>query len=472
MRLTVNSSFLGDAVLTPKGDKLYYCAAFESGYDLWEHNFKENTTKLLIKGIGGGTMFPDKKGENIFLVSRGQLKKIEVNGSKTTPIAFNAEFSYRPAKEREYIFHHTWRQVLDKFYDPKIHGIDWAGYEKAYAKFLPHINNNHDFAEMLSEMLGELNGSHTGARYRSASSSPSTATLGAFYDNSYTGDGLKIQEIIAKGPLTKTGSKIKAGCIIEKINGTSIKGGEDYYPLLSGKAGKKVLLSVYDPATKERFEEQVKPISYGTQSDLLYKRWVEQKRQMVDKLSNGKIGYVHVRGMNSESFRDTYSELLGRCREKAAVIVDTRHNGGGWLHEDLAILLSGEVFAKFTPRGQYIGNDPFNRWTKPSCVLMCEDNYSNAHGFPWTYKTLKLGKLIGAPVPGTMTAVWWENQIDPSIVFGIPQVGMQDMQGRYLENLQLEPDIEVYNSPESQLKGEDHQLEEAVKEMLKEVSSK
>ena len=234
-------------------------------------------------------------------------------------------------------------------------------------------------------------------------------------------------------------------------------------------SGKQVLLSVYDPATKERFEEQVKPITYGTQSDLLYKRWVEQKRQMVDKLSNGKIGYVHVKGMNSESFRDTYSELLGRCREKEAVIVDTRHNGGGWLHEDLAILLSGELYAKFTPRGQFIGNDPFNRWLKPSCVLMCEDNYSNAHGFPWTYKTLKIGKLIGAPVPGTMTAVWWETQIDPSIVFGIPQVGMQDMQGRYLENQQLEPDIEVYNSPESQLRGEDHQLEEAVKEMLKEV---
>ena len=472
MRLTVNSSFLGDAVLTPKGDKLYYCATFEDGYDLWEHNFKENTTKLLIKGVGGGTMFPDKKGENIFLVSRGQLKKIEIKDSKTKPIAFKAEFAYRPAKEREYIFHHTWRQVLDKFYDPAIHGIDWAGYEKAYEKFLPHINNNYDFAEMLSEMLGELNGSHTGARYRSASSAPATASLGAFYDNSHTGDGLKIEEIIAKGPLTKAGTKIKPGCIIEKIDGTGIKRGEDYYPLLSGKAGKKVLLSVYNPATKEHFEEQVKPITYGAQSDLLYKRWVEQKRLMVDKLSNGKIGYVHVEGMNSESFRETYSELLGRCREKEAVIVDTRHNGGGWLHEDLAILLSGELYAKFTPRGQFIGNDPFNRWIKPSCVLMCEDNYSNAHGFPWTYKTLKIGKLIGAPVPGTMTAVWWESQIDPSIVFGIPQVGMQDMQGRYLENQQLEPDIEVYNSPESQLKGEDHQLEEAVKEMLKEVGNK
>lgn len=472
MRLTVNSSFLGDAVLTPKGDKLYYCAAFEDGYDLWEHNFKENTTKLLIKGVGGGTMFPDKKGENIFLVSRGQLKKIEIKDSKTKQIAFKAEFSYRPAKEREYIFHHTWRQVLDKFYDPQIHGIDWTGYKKAYEKFLPHINNNYDFAEMLSEMLGELNGSHTGARYYSTSSAPATASLGAFYDNNYTGDGLKIEEIIAKGPLTKAETKIRPGCIIEKIDGTSIKRGEDYYPSLSGKAGKKVLLSIYNPATKERFEEQVKPITYGTQSDLLYKRWVEQKRQMVDKLSNGKIGYVHVKGMNSDSFRDTYSELLGRCREKEAVIVDTRHNGGGWLHEDLAILLSGKLYAKFTPRGQFIGNDPFNRWLKPSCVLMCEDNYSNAHGFPWTYKTLKIGKLIGAPVPGTMTAVWWESQIDPSIVFGIPQVGMQDMQGRYLENLQLEPDIEVYNSPESQLKGEDHQLEEAVKEMLKEVGKK
>ena len=129
--------------------------------------------------------------------------------------------------------------------------------------------------------------------------------------------------------MTKADTKIKPGCIIEKIDGTNIKSGEDYYPLLSGKAGKQVLLSVYDPATKERFEEQVKPITYGTQSDLLYKRWVEQKRQMVDKLSNGKIGYVHVKGMNSESFRDTYSELLGRCREKEAVIVDTRHNGGG-----------------------------------------------------------------------------------------------------------------------------------------------
>ncbi len=189
-------------------------------------------------------------------------------------------------------------------------------------------------------------------------------------------------------------------------------------------------------------------------------------------MSGGKVGYIHIKGMDSQSFRKTFSDLMGRYRNCDAIVIDTRHNGGGWLHEDLAILLSGTEFARFTPRGQYIGSDPFNRWFKPSCVLMCEANYSNAHGFPWTYKTLGLGKLIGAPVPGTMTAVWWESQIDPSIVFGIPQVGTADMQGKYLENAELRPDIEVYNTPEQQLAGEDAQLEAAVKEMLKAIAKK
>ena len=262
---------------------------------------------------------------------------------------------------------------------------------------------------------------------------------------------------------------MKAGCIIEQIDEQPVKAGEDYFPLLAGKVGKRVMLSVYDPATGKHFDEQVKPVSLGTVSGLLYKRWVEQRREMVDRLSGGRLGYVHVKGMDSQSFREVYSELLGRCRNKEAVIVDVRHNGGGWLHEDLAVLLSGKEYQRFEPRGQYIGSDPFNRWLKPSCVLVCENNYSNAHGFPVVYKTLGLGKLIGAPVPGTMTAVWWERQLDPSLVFGIPQVGVKDENGHYLENHQLQPDIEVYNSPESQLRGEDTQLERAVEEMLKQL---
>ena len=472
VRLTVNSSRLSDAVLTPKGDVLYYLAAFEGDYDLWEHKLKENTTKILLKGVGGGALIPDKEGKNIFMCTRSQLKKIEIAGSKVTPIEFEAFFDYRPYGERAYIFDHVYQQVNDKFYVADLQGTDWKGYKEAYQRFLPHINNNYDFAEMLSELLGELNASHTGARYAGGGSALSTATLGVFYDESYSGTGLKIKEILDQSPFTQKKTDVKAGCIIEKVDGKTIEANADYFPLFEGKVGRKVILTVYDPATKKRFEETVKAISYGAQSELLYKRWVKRCAQKVEELSGGRIAYVHIKGMDSPSFRKMYSELLGRYRNKEAVIVDTRHNGGGWLHDDVVTLLSGKEYQRFVPRGQYIGSDPFNKWLKPSCMLACEDNYSNAHGTPYVYKTLGIGKLIGTPVAGTMTAVWWERQIDPSIVFGIPQVGCMDMQGKYLENQTLQPDILVYNEPGASLKGEDAQLKAAVDHLLKELSKK
>ena len=161
---------------------------------------------------------------------------------------------------------------------------------------------------------------------------------------------------------------------------------------------------------------------------------------------------------------------MGKYRTCDALIVDIRHNGGGWLHDDLVTLLGGKAYAEWRPRGQYIGTEPYSKWNKPSCVLMGEDCYSDASGFPYAYKTLGLGKLIGMPVPGTMTAVWWETQIHPSIVFGIPQVGGWVQGDHYMENHQIEPDIRVANDPASSLRGEDKQLEAAVQEMLRTVN--
>ena len=124
-----------------------------------------------------------------------------------------------------------------------------------------------------------------------------------------------------------------------------------------------------------------------------------------------------------------------------------------------------------TPRGQYIGSEPLNKWYKPSCVIVGEGNYSDAHGFPFAYRALGIGKIIGMPVPGTMTAVWWESQIDPTLIFGIPQIGMKDNEGKYQENKQLNPDIMVRNDPESLVQGRDLQIEAAVKEMLREIEA-
>ena len=467
VRLTVNSSNMGDAIIDSKGEKVYYQAAFEGGYDLWCHDLKEGSTTLMMKGIGGGGFVADKDIKNLFLCNGSSIKKIDLGSKATTNIAFEAPFNYKPAEERQYLFDHVWRQVADKFYDPKMQGVDWEYYRKVYEKFLPYINNNFDFAEMLSEMLGELNASHTGCRYYAGGASLSTAALGAFFDPNYEGDGLKIQEVIKRGPFAVKKNEVTAGCIIEKIDGEAIKAGKDYNALLDGKAGKNVRLTIKNTKGKT-FDLTIKAISQSNQQELLYKRWVDRNRAIVDSVSKGRIAYVHVKAMNSESFRTVYSELLSdKNRNKDAVIVDERHNGGGWLHDDLCTLLSGKQYQEFVPHGKVVGKDPFNKWTKPSCVLICEDDYSNGHGFPWVYKELGIGKLIGAPVAGTMTAVWWETLMDRSLVFGIPQVGCRDMRGTFGENTTLYPDIEVYNSPEDYINGHDTQLIRAVEEMMK-----
>jgi Tol biopolymer transport system component/C-terminal processing protease CtpA/Prc len=465
IRLTVNSARMGDAVL--KGDTLYYQAAFEGGMDLWKHDLREQKTTLVMKNVGRGMMFADKGYKNLFLCSQGGIKKVDLAKGTPTPIAFEAEFNYRPYEERAYIFDHIWQQVKDKFYVENIHGVDWEGYRDIYRRFLPYINNEYDFRDMLSEMLGELNGSHTGARYNPAGASLKTAALGVFIDNGYNGDGLRIEEVIKRSPLAQKNAGVEAGCIIEQIDGHAIQAGKDYNSLLDGKIGKPVRLTIYNPKNGKRNDVSIKAISLGDQNELLYKRWVDRNRELVDRLSGGRLAYVHVKAMDSQSFRTVYSELLSdKNRNREAVIVDERHNGGGWLHDDLCTLLSGKQYQKFIPHGKYVGRDPYNKWVKPSCVLMCEDDYSNGHGFPWVYKELKIGKLIGTPVAGTMTAVWWETLIN-GMVFGIPQVGCMDNRGNYGENTTLYPDIEVYNSPEDVINGRDPQLERAVKEMLK-----
>ena len=467
VRLTANSSHMGDAVLSKDGDKLYYQAAFEDDYDLWQHDLKDGSTKLVMKGVGQGNLQTDKDVKNLFICNGSSIKKVDLSGFSTKDISFEANFNYKPAEERQYLFDHIWRQVKDKFYDPKIHGVDWEGYRKTYEKFLPYINNNFDFLEMLSEMLGELNASHTGARYYASNSALTTANLGVFFDPQYQDDGLKIQEIIKRGPFDVKNTGVTAGSIIESIDGEEIKAGMDYFPLLDGKVGKNVRLGIRN-AKGKKMEVTVKAISQGKLNNLLYKRWVDRNRAFVDSISGGRIAYVHVKAMDSESFRTVYSELLSdKNRNRDAVIVDERHNGGGWLHDDLCTLLNGKQYQEFVPHGKVVGRDPFNKWVKPSCVMICENDYSNGHGFPWVYKELGIGKLIGAPVAGTMTAVWWETLMDNTLVFGIPQVGCRDMRGVFGENTQLNPDIEVYNSPEDFINGHDTQLERAVKEMMK-----
>ncbi len=475
MRLTINSGNISDYQISNDGEKLFFMARMEKGYDLWMTNPRTRETKLLAKLDGGPAgMDITKDGKSLFVVSDGRIVKVDAESGKVSPVTVNGEMNLNAFEERAYIFDHAVRQVAKKFYDPKIHGIDWKGYGAAYAKFLPHINNNYDFQELLSELLGELNASHTGGRYSPPQqNTDATASLGLLYDEMFPGEGVKVMEVLEGGPFTNAKTKIRKGVVIEKIDGESISADMDWNRLLNRKVGKNTLLSLYDPATKQRWEETTKPIPQGEEQNLLYNRWTKMMRRMVDSLSGGKVGYVHVQGMNDGSYRTVYEEVLGKEAEKEALIVDTRFNGGGWLHDDLVTFLSGKKYLGMSPQGvKPVNHEPFNKWTLPSTVLMSESNYSDAFIFPYAYKSLGLGKLIGMPVPGTGTAVWWETQIDPTLVFGIPMVATIGKENRPTENLQLEPDIKVANDYNSILSGRDQQLERAVKEMLEEIGKK
>ncbi|PKP34463.1 MAG: peptidase S41 [Bacteroidetes bacterium HGW-Bacteroidetes-17] len=468
-KLTVNTSSIGDGVLSKEGDKLYYLTRFEGRNDLWMTDLRKNETKLFTKiGANSVSMEISADGKFLFILADGKAMKVTTSDGKSKSIRTNGEMLLKQADERAYIYDHSWRQVREKFYVEDLQGVNWDYYYTEYKKFLPYINNSYDFAEMLSEMLGELNASHTGASYRSRiENGDQTSSLGLLYDDAYLGNGLKVAEVIKGGPLNNAKSKIRSNDIIEKIDGEAITPSIDFYQLLNRKTGKYVLLSMYNPTNNTRWEEVVKPISLGEEGQLLYTRWVETRRAEVERLSGGKLGYVHVRGMNDPSMRTVFEDALGKHLSADALIVDTRFNGGGNLHDQLSDFLTGKKYMDIIPHGQNVGYQPGNRWIKPSIVVMGESNYSDAHLFPVAYKIKGGGKLLGMPVPGTGTFVWWENQIDPTITFGIPMGGWRPIGEPFLENHQTEPDIMVRNEPAMMAIGRDQQIEAAVKELLK-----
>ena len=472
VRLTPNSSDLGSAILSKDGENLYYFSAFEGGYDLWKMNLREKDTKRLHKlNTGWTSLMLDKKGD-IFLLGGRNMQKMDAKSDALKPISYQAEMKMDLAAEREAMFNHVYKQHQKRFYNVNMHGVDWDAMTAAYRKFLPHINNNYDFAELLSEWLGELNVSHTGGRYSPRGKGEATSSLGLLFDWDYQGKGMQIAEVVEKGPFDHSRTKVKAGCIIEKINGEEITPDNDITCLLNNKAGKKTLVSVYNPQSKERWEEVVMPVTSGRLNGLLYKRWVKQRAADVEKWSKGRLGYVHIQSMGDDSFRTVYSDILGKYNNCEGIVIDTRFNGGGRLHEDIEILFSGKKYFTQVIRGREACDMPSRRWNKPSIMLQCEANYSNAHGTPWVYKHRNIGKLVGMPVPGTMTSVSWETLQDPSLIFGIPVIGYRLPDGSYLENTQLEPDVKVANSLETVVKGEDTQLKAAVDELLKEIEDR
>jgi tricorn protease len=470
-RLTIASSALGDALVSKDGETLYYLARFEKGLNLWSTNLRTKETKMILTlNANGGNMAWDKDQKNIFLLSDGQISRIDPASAKRDMVAMSGEEALDVDAERAAMFDHVWRRTRDTFYSKGYHGIDWVGLRPIYAKYLPYIGNNFEFSEILAEMLGELNISHSGATF--AASNPNddaTASLGLFYDLTYTGPGMKVAEVIKDGPLDRHNIDIKPGAIIEAVDGNAITANKDIAEFLNRKAGKNVLISVADGASKNEFV--VKPVAIGDEGRLLYARWVKRNADEVDKVSAGQLGYVHIPGMNDGAYRTTFEEIMGKYATRKGVVVDTRFNGGGDLVADLAMFLSGKKFFDYTTDTRSTGYEPNFRWTKPTVAMANEANYSDGHCFAYAYKNQKIGPLVGMPTPGTCTFAGWESLQD-GIRWGVPGVGVKDaVTGKYLENSQTEPDIKVPNQYGVVAKGKDQQLEAAIAALMKIVQS-
>ena len=468
VRLTPFSSSLGDNYVDNDGENLYFMSRVDNGYDMWKKNLRKGDVSLFKKmGSGGVALQADAAGKNLFLLG-STLRKMSLPGGNMTTISFNATQEIDPVKEREYMYDFIVDQEAKRFLVKDMFGVDWKGYGENYRKFLPHINNNYDFSELASELLGELNVSHTGSGYRANGSQEPTASLGLLYDLTYTGNGLKVSEILKKGPFDRANSRMTPGAVITAIDGESLNGNTDPLTTLNSRVRTKTLISFTLPSG-EKVEEVILPTNYSAYNTMLYDRWLERNRHIVDSISGGRLGYVHLESMNDESYRAIYADVLGKYADREGIIIDTRFNGGGRLHEDIEVLFSGKKYLTQEIRGVKSGEMPSKRWLRPSIMITGEANYSNAHGTPWMYKHNKLGKIVGMPVPGTMSSVNWVPLQDPSLYFGIPVVGFRTAEGNFLENTQLEPDIKVANDPAKIVKGIDDQLITAVKTLLNDL---
>jgi len=366
------------------------------------------------------------------------------------------------------MFEHVWRRTKTTFYTAGYHGADWDALKNNYERFLPHIGNNFEFAEMLSELLGELNVSHSGASYNNFNPNGDvTASLGVFYSQNYKGNGVQIEEVIKDGPLDKAGFNIQSGAIIVAIDGEILSLQKDLPQYLNRKSGKNVLLQIVENGSTR--EIVVKAISLGEENQLLYKRWVKRNQEEVERLSNGQLGYVHIPGMNDGAYRNVYDDVMGKYGTRKALVVDTRFNGGGDLVSDLAAFLTGKAYMENATDTYTESFEPTFRWLKPSIALANEANYSDGHCFTFMYQNLNIGKLVGMPTPGTCTYAGWEALPDNSIRWGVPPLGVKSMDGKYLENAQSEPDIKIMNEYHTVNKGIDQQLETAISELLKQI---
>jgi tricorn protease len=362
-----------------------------------------------------------------------------------------------------------------RFYDPKMHGHDWDAMRAKYEPLVPHVGDRQELLNIVNEMIGELNASHTGAapppRDRREGAA-STGYLGLDLEADEGAGRYRVTHVYEDGPADKDWVKVKVGDYLIAINGKPVKAGDEYWQHLNHRLNRKVEVSFGSkPSEEGAWKTRIAPITQNAQNQLRYERWVKERRALVDKQSGGRIGYLHIQAMNQPSLR-RFEKELRENRAKQALVIDERWNGGGNIDQELLGILVQREYQVWQPRGTEPNPRPFSGFFGPKVVLQNWRSGSNAEMFPAGFRALGLGKVIGVPTAGAVIGTGSYSLIDGSTV-RTPGVGvfLADRQRTNMENYGVPPDIHVDNGPEDNLAGRDRQLETAVQELLKQLST-
>jgi tricorn protease len=484
--------------ISPDGTKVAYNSHEPDGsIDLWIASVpRGNVTRVTTGNMRPQQIQWSKKHNNLiyFRDSAGQIRMARPglggldallggagrsgSGGDAAPLPFRVKMTVNRDEEFLEIFDQSWRALAENFYDAKFNGADWKAVRAKYRPLVKHVAMKEDLYALIHLMLGELNASHLGITGFGSRPEEFTADLGLIFDETYRGPGLKIAEVLKRGPADKRGLNLRPGEFVFSIDGTPITAQTDVSKLLNGKAGETLVLQVTanataDPRDPKAFHRvEVQATNRDTVGALMYERWVENNAKRVTEISKGKLGYIHIPSMDAEGLDRFVRALYSDNFDKEAIVLDVRYNGGGATHDKVLNYLGGHEHTLFRQRyggeGLVLRSDD-RKWTKPLVLLINNRSYSDAEIFPSAFKTLGMGKVVGQATGGHVIGTGGINLIDGSI-FRIPRIGVYNAKGENMDKVGVTPDVAVEMQLDQAAKGIDTQLDRAVQVLSEEVA--
>jgi tricorn protease len=455
--------------VSPDSKTIIFTAGTRAGGDLWQCSADGTSQQKLTNGAGIATHLqwsPD--GARLYYLSGGSIKWVGKGGAGSGTVAFTVRMEINRSVDYKAVFDEAWQVINDTYYDPHFHGVDWKTTGAKYRALIDNVSTRQDFNDLMTQLLGELNSSHTGfTGGLTAKTLRQTGHLGIWPDHEYTGSGLKIREVLDRSPADRDESRLKPGEYILSIDSQDVQDDASYDRELQDKVGRTVTLLVNGSPSREGARTvKIKPIPRTAWLNLMYERWIDQRRAVVDRSSGGKLGYLHVDDMGDAARNRFERELFSIGMRKEGMVIDVRDNNGGDTHDSLLrILARNRHYFTFAPRTETPFPQPERAFTKPVILLINGGSLSDAECFSNGWRELGIGKIVGTPTMGWIIFTSGRPLVDGSFI-RTPHLGCYTMQGRDMENWGVPPDVLVENRPADVAAGKDPQLERAVTELL------